>query len=201
MANELLPYGNDYANLYIEQTTKRSYTITKNIQIVQTAVDLSKNQNEKSNFPFLDVGGNVNTILLGGLGDMIENNIKNSIYYSIDLDKHYFIPNLKNKKSNVVFRKAKNLHSVVGNGEKLPFKDNFANIVLTADVLEHVENPDFVLDEAKRVLKPNGNLLLVIPAFYKLDAVKPLLLNLQRIDDLIDLSGHINFFDKKILIN
>lgn len=50
----------------------------------------------------------------------------------------------------------KNLTFVQGRGEKLPFEENFFDIVILANVLDHVENTRDVLTEIKRVLKDNG---------------------------------------------
>lgn len=44
--------------------------------------------------------------------------------------------------------------------EKLPFKDGEFDIVLSSQVLEHVENTDFYLGECRRLLKDNGLLFL-----------------------------------------
>lgn len=45
---------------------------------------------------------------------------------------------------------------VVCDIENLPFKDNSIDVVLNIAVLEHVPNPQKVVDEIHRVLKPNG---------------------------------------------
>lgn len=42
------------------------------------------------------------------------------------------------------------------NGKKLPFPNNYFDIVTSIEVIEHVENQNLYLKEAKRVLKPNG---------------------------------------------
>lgn len=46
---------------------------------------------------------------------------------------------------------------------KIPFKDNFFDLVISTEVLEHVNDPDIFLREIYRVLKPNGKLLLTTP--------------------------------------
>jgi len=49
---------------------------------------------------------------------------------------------------------------IVGYGEKLPFADNTFDWVHIRSVLDHTADPACVLLESKRVLKPNGSLLL-----------------------------------------
>jgi SAM-dependent methyltransferase len=51
-------------------------------------------------------------------------------------------------------------------GKKLPFKSEVFDAVFTSEVLEHVPNIESSLSEIKRVLKPNGQLLLSIPFTY-----------------------------------
>lgn len=45
----------------------------------------------------------------------------------------------------------------------LPFEDNSFDIVYSGEVIEHLYNPDFFLQEVKRILKPKGYLLLSTP--------------------------------------
>lgn len=49
-----------------------------------------------------------------------------------------------------------------GAGERLPFQGNQFDTVVCWDVIEHVQNPEHVLHEIWRVLKPNGTLLLTV---------------------------------------
>lgn len=52
----------------------------------------------------------------------------------------------------------------VAGGEKLPYPDNSFDYVVFTDVIEHVEDPDGMLREISRVLKPGGYLYGVSPA-------------------------------------
>ncbi len=49
---------------------------------------------------------------------------------------------------------------LIGDGMNIPMKDNSVDTVLCTQVLEHVQNPQKVIDEIKRVLKPNGVCIL-----------------------------------------
>lgn len=46
---------------------------------------------------------------------------------------------------------------------RLPYKSNFFDVCICFDVLEHVPDVDFFLNEVKRVLKKNGKFFLIVP--------------------------------------
>lgn len=50
----------------------------------------------------------------------------------------------------------KNLRLISVDAHKLPFKDKFFDLVICTELLEHVQNPQKVLSEIKRILVPNG---------------------------------------------
>lgn len=57
-----------------------------------------------------------------------------------------------------------------GCGEDLPFPDGHFDLVFSSTVLEHTADPELVLDEAVRVLRPGGCMQFVFPnygAFYE----------------------------------
>ena len=49
--------------------------------------------------------------------------------------------------------------------EKLPFEDNSINNVYTNNVLEHIKNLEFVMEEIHRILKPNGKVQIIVPHY------------------------------------
>ncbi len=57
---------------------------------------------------------------------------------------------------------------VVGDAQKLPFKNNFFSAVFCLEMLEHVDDPIQVLKEMKRVLKKDGYGLILVPTDNKL---------------------------------
>ncbi len=50
--------------------------------------------------------------------------------------------------------------------KKYPFKDNTFDFIFCCSLIEHVKNPEKMLNEVKRVLKPSGYLYLSFPPFY-----------------------------------
>ncbi|MFH1376298.1 MAG: class I SAM-dependent methyltransferase [Candidatus Woesearchaeota archaeon] len=47
--------------------------------------------------------------------------------------------------------------------KKLPFKDNTFDLIWNSELIEHLEKPEFTINEFKRVLKPNGKIITTTP--------------------------------------
>ncbi len=47
--------------------------------------------------------------------------------------------------------------------KKLPYKDNFFDLCVCLDVMEHVPDVPFFLKEVKRILKPGGKFFILVP--------------------------------------
>jgi SAM-dependent methyltransferase len=52
---------------------------------------------------------------------------------------------------------------IVANIEDLPFIDNSVDCVVSIAVLEHLQNPEIVIKEVFRILKPGGMIISVVP--------------------------------------
>ena len=76
--------------------------------------------------------------------------------YSIDIGEKALESTKKNilNTNNVVFKKASLLN--------IPFEDNSFDFIVSNGVIHHTPNPKRALDELRRVLKPEGELLLGI---------------------------------------
>jgi len=59
--------------------------------------------------------------------------------------------------------KLNNTHFAVAVIEELPYQDNFFDKVICGEVLEHVFDKDLALSELRRILKPEGSLIITVP--------------------------------------
>jgi SAM-dependent methyltransferase len=110
-------------------------------------------QREKLSGRLLDVGcGNMpykSVLLQSGGGKVTE-------YLGLDLA------------NNPVHR---NQPDLLWEGEKIPLNSDSVDSALLTEVLEHVPNPDAVLTEICRVLRPGGKLFLTVPFLWPLHEV------------------------------
>ena len=65
----------------------------------------------------------------------------------------------------VEFCKERGLKTVkLGDISRLPYRDNYFDLVCLMDVIEHIEKDRLAIKEARRVLKPGGIILVTMPA-------------------------------------
>ena len=58
--------------------------------------------------------------------------------------------------------------------EKLPFSNNFFDVVVATEIIEHLSQPERLIAEAKRVLRQGGRLILTTPVKVSNDFTDPL---------------------------
>lgn len=78
--------------------------------------------------------------------------LKNCEYYGMELDTP----------ENRIHKKADYFYD----GKTIPFEDSFFDCIMMTEVLEHVFNPDELIQEIKRILKPGGLLLITVPLLW-----------------------------------
>ena len=66
-------------------------------------------------------------------------------------------------KENIKYLNSINVKAVFMQKDILPFCDESFSSIIMDNVLEHIENPDKILKEIQRVLKPNGLFLVGVP--------------------------------------
>ncbi len=86
------------------------------------------------------------------------------------------------------------------------FEDNFFDVVVAAEIIEHILDTDFFIDNIRRVLKPGGFLVLSTPNAASLGRRIMLLLGKNPYFEAslgyppYAHAGHIRFFTKKLLL-
>ena len=49
--------------------------------------------------------------------------------------------------------------------DRYPYPDNYFDVVFSKSVIEHLRDPDYLIDEAHRVLKPGGTFICLAPSW------------------------------------
>lgn len=103
--------------------------------------------------------------------------------------------------------------AIAGKGERLPFRDNTFDLIVSYQVLEHTDNPKQVISESVRVLKNKGYIYFICPnyhSFYEGHISKIWLpfLNKKNVKFYLKLLGfkkdrldHIKFIKPKDILN
>jgi len=86
----------------------------------------------------------------------LDNLISNLDCYGIDISRQA-IQSAREQAPHIKFES--------GNIEQLPYPDNQFDVVFSTFTFEHVTNPQAILDEMLRVLKPQGKIIIVCPNF------------------------------------
>lgn len=139
--------------------------------------------------------------MLCGLKAAILQRRSDTHYIALDVDEAYFNPHTIYAIDPTIecYPKSK-IHAIVADARSTGLPNNHTHAVIIADTLEHIEDPQAVLQEANRILKQDGTLVVVSPAFYKADILKVRNTALRdAIEQRLSTSGHINFFDHKRL--
>jgi SAM-dependent methyltransferase len=86
--------------------------------------------------------------------------------YGIEPDAIGFESSYKISKELIQFNGLNPEKIIDAVGECIPFDNDSFDIVYSTNVLEHVQNPGKVIDEALRVLKPGGTMQIVYPNYH-----------------------------------
>lgn len=95
-------------------------------------------------------------------------------------------------------KKGINVHLTNLNCDQLPYADQFFDIVISSEVIEHVLVPDILLQETYRVLKQDGTFILTTPNLASLGKRLLLLINRNPFIECSPLEigavGHLRYF-------
>jgi len=126
----------------------------------------------------------------GNVAGFLKSKFPNWQIFGIDVSGYA----IKNAKRNF-----KNINFSLSSAEKLPFKDNFFDLVLSLDTLEHFLVYKKAILEAKRVLKNNGTFFLAVPLEKQFPTPVWFLYKLGWTGKN-EFVGHVNYFDNTTII-
>ncbi|MEM4389992.1 MAG: glycosyltransferase [Candidatus Micrarchaeia archaeon] len=93
-----------------------------------------------------------------------------------------------------------------GDAQRLPFRDSSFDAVVCSEIIEHVPKPRRVLEEAARVVKPNGKVIVTIPEEKNINRVKGFLkrlglfnLLLPNVPERMESEWHLHAFSLELL--
>lgn len=88
---------------------------------------------------------------------------------------------------------------IIGDDERLPFKNNSFDFITALDVLLFVQDTELIFKELSRILKPQGKLLITLPYY---GILKNIVIAFLGFDQVYNPRGAcIRYYTKKSLIN
>lgn len=139
----------------------------------------------------MHLSGSLETVGEIGSGDGI-------MHYQFEFGegKAYYGIDVSDKELEQLTIKAPDAIAVRAFGEKLPFRDNFFDLLLCTETLEHFPSPRKGIAEFNRILKQNGIIIITVPnATY--------LRNLNLFHMLIEcsLGQYVNSLPQRIIVH
>lgn len=135
-------------NIGLDKKDYSNYFNFQEFQAKEILNELKKRKIDTSKMNILELGaglGGYSSVFKKDSKDLTINDISDPLILKID-------PSLKFKKFDVT--------------KKFPFKDNFFDFIFCCSLIEHIADPEKMLFEIRRVLKPSGYLYLSFPPFY-----------------------------------
>ena len=180
-------------NYYFGRKRRIDYRYRLNKRTNEVIQVIKKYYNKPIN-KILDLG-TADGLMLGKIKDHYPNTKCIGIEYSKEL---------------IDANKDKRIKIIQGDVQNISLSDNVFDIVIATAIIEHINNPDKLISEAYRVLKPNGLLILTtpVPFFEKISdliggipkEVHQLTFNLVTLKKLLNKFGFKISLSKKFML-
>lgn len=175
---------NIYENLYDQERKRPDLRSNPRIKIMLDMLDSLRLADKK----ILDLGCYDGTFL-----SLIKN--RNNDLYGVEASEHGF---RKSRERGIRVEKF-----FIRDGVRLPFEDNYFDLVVIGEIIEHIYDTDFFLSEIKRILVKGGHLIVSTPNVASLGRRLMLLFGLNPIIEVSpnepESSGHIRYYTFKSL--
>ena len=101
---------------------------------------------------------------------------------------------------NITSKSFQNITIINNNVENgIPFLNNEIDVITILAVLEHLNNPVFILREIERVLKPGGMLLMTVPSIWSKPVLEFLAFKLGIVDP-VQIKAHKTYYNYKLIM-
>ena len=147
------------------------------------------NEIVKETSPFIEIKQNTTILEIGSGASGGITYLESNNKYAIDPLEKFF-----SKNNSWIKYRDKKVHYFQGKGENLPFENNFFDLIIIDNVLDHCENPIAVLDEMDRVIKSGGIIFFRQNVYNNWGKLIRSIMELFAID-----KGHPFTFSKKFL--
>ena len=183
-------------NIKIEGKPLTNFLYSKRRYIYRPSYYLNKADQERIKIILKLIGSSKKVLDVacydGYIGEKIRNN--HNVVFGIDASEEA-----------VAISTKKGLISKVSDIEKgLPYKNHCFDLVFAGEVIEHIVDTDFFMEEIKRILRKNGELVITTPNIASLDRRLMLLFNQNPASFDFPTNtpaGHLRFFNNKLLLN
>ncbi len=130
----------------------------------------------------------------------------NTLVYAKENSYAKYIYGVELCKIDNSFQKSKKIdHFLIADIEEteLPYSENFFDVIICGDVLEHLVDPYTVLETIKRYLKDDGVLIVSLPNIREISVMKDIFFrgDFKYADSGILDKTHLRFFCKKNIVD
>lgn len=134
-------------NYAIGRIHKRSWKYRLNRRTQEIINTIKKNFPHQDNLSILDIGA-ADGAMLGKIKEEFPNTQCTGLEYSYEL---------------INFNKNLNIKLIQGDAQKLPLQNNCFDVIIATALIEHLERPLDLINEAYRVLKQKGIFVITTP--------------------------------------
>jgi 2-polyprenyl-3-methyl-5-hydroxy-6-metoxy-1,4-benzoquinol methylase len=114
------------------------------------------------------------------------------------VNPNYFGVDLDNKCVELIKKEGFHAQAADLNQEEIPFKKEKFDYILLLDIVEHVVDPRRLILSTKKLLNPQGKIIITLPNDYHLINKIRFIFNKPLTEDVFSPYGHLHYFPIKV---